>query len=68
MEEHMQTINKISDCLTDVGRIGIGGHIRPDGDCVGSTLALYTYLKKNFPQKIYLTTAYPSYLFQLIYS
>ena len=28
---------------------GITGHIRPDGDCTGSTLALYNYLKKNMP-------------------
>lgn len=26
--------------------IGISGHIRPDGDCVGSCMALYLYLKK----------------------
>lgn len=30
-------------------RIGISGHIRPDGDCVGSCLALYLYLKKCLP-------------------
>lgn len=30
--------------------IGISGHIRPDGDCVGSVLALYQYLKKEQPQ------------------
>ena len=30
-------------------RIGISGHIRPDGDCVGSCLALYQYLKKQMP-------------------
>lgn len=29
--------------------IGISGHIRPDGDCVGSTMALYLYLKKTRP-------------------
>ena len=29
--------------------VGITGHIRPDGDCTGSTLALYNYLKKNAP-------------------
>lgn len=29
--------------------VGITGHIRPDGDCTGSTLALYNYLKKNMP-------------------
>lgn len=26
--------------------IGISGHIRPDGDCVGSAMALYLYLQK----------------------
>lgn len=26
--------------------IGISGHIRPDGDCVGSVMGLYLYLKK----------------------
>lgn len=31
--------------------IGISGHIRPDGDCVGSCMALYLYLKKRFRQK-----------------
>lgn len=30
-------------------RIGISGHIRPDGDCVGSCLALYLYLSKYLP-------------------
>lgn len=31
-------------------RIGITGHLRPDGDCVGSTMALYLYLKKSMPE------------------
>lgn len=38
-------------------RIGISGHIRPDGDCVGSCLALWQYLKKAKPEahiKVYL--------------
>ncbi len=30
-------------------RIGISGHVRPDGDCVGSCLALWQYLKKVLP-------------------
>lgn len=30
--------------------IGISGHIRPDGDCVGSTLALMLFLQKQFPK------------------
>ncbi len=29
--------------------IAISGHVRPDGDCVGSTTAMYRYLKKVFP-------------------
>lgn len=29
--------------------IGISGHIRPDGDCVGSVTGLYLYLKKACP-------------------
>lgn len=31
-------------------KIGISGHIRPDGDCVGSCLALYLYLRKYLPE------------------
>ncbi len=31
--------------------IAIGGHVRPDGDCVGSCMALYQYLTKVFPEK-----------------
>ncbi len=30
--------------------IGIGGHVRPDGDCVGSAMGLYLYLKKACPE------------------
>ena len=31
-------------------RIGIAGHIRPDGDCVGSCLGLGLYLQENYPE------------------
>ena len=31
------------------GTIGISGHIRPDGDCVGAVMGLYLYLKKVCP-------------------
>lgn len=30
--------------------IVISGHIRPDGDCVGSCMAVYLYLKKIMPE------------------
>lgn len=32
-----------------VNTVAIGGHVRPDGDCVGSTLGLYQYIKNYFP-------------------
>lgn len=31
-------------------RIGIAGHIRPDGDCLGACLGLWQYLKKCLPE------------------
>lgn len=35
---------------TGAKKIGISGHIRPDGDCVGSTMGLALYLRKVFPE------------------
>ncbi len=32
---------RLSSLLENVTSVGITGHIRPDGDCVGSTLGLY---------------------------
>lgn len=37
--------------LKDANSIGITGHIRPDGDCVGSTMAMYMYLTKKLRGK-----------------
>ena len=31
--------------------IGIAGHVRPDGDCVGSCLGVYNFLKEVYPEK-----------------
>lgn len=36
--------------LAGVTTVAIGGHIRPDGDCVGSCLATYNYIKEYYPQ------------------
>ena len=36
--------------LQGAHRVALGGHVRPDGDCVGSTLGLYQYLQKNYPE------------------
>lgn len=40
----------LSDILKDVKSVGITGHIRPDGDCTGSVLALYNYIVENIPE------------------
>lgn len=39
------------EAIENSNSIAISGHIRPDGDCVGSTTALYNYIKHNYPQK-----------------
>lgn len=42
-------MNILQECQ-GASRIAITGHLRPDGDCVGSCLALYQYLQKKMPQ------------------
>lgn len=42
-------MKKINEIIDDAKIIGIAGHVRPDGDCIGSCMALYNYLKKNRP-------------------
>ncbi len=44
----MFTLNEL---VEGAETIGIAGHVRPDGDAVGSTLALYNYLRKVWPEK-----------------
>lgn len=42
-------MNILQECQ-GASRIAITGHVRPDGDCVGSCLALFQYLQKRMPQ------------------
>lgn len=42
-------LNLLEECR-NAARIGISGHVRPDGDCVGACLGLWQYLGKCFPQ------------------
>lgn len=44
-------MKKISEIIEGAKNIALGGHIRPDGDCIGSCLGLYNYVKNNFPEK-----------------
>ena len=36
--------------LKGIASVAISGHVRPDGDCVGSTLAVYNYITTYFPE------------------
>ena len=45
-----RTLNNILSCLEGVRTVIIAGHTRPDGDCVGSCMGMYLYLKENYPQ------------------
>ena len=38
-------LTHILELVKDAETIAIAGHVNPDGDCIGSTLAMYNYLK-----------------------
>ena len=46
----MSRMFNLKELLEGKLSVALGGHVRPDGDCVGSTMGLYLYLKENFPQ------------------
>ena len=54
----------LDDFLKNTNTLAIFGHVRPDGDCAGSTLALYNYVTDNFPNikvQVYLEKFPESY-------
>ncbi len=56
----------LSDRISKADSIAIGGHVRPDGDCVGSCMGFYLYLKETCPGKqvdVYLRDVPDIYLF-----
>lgn len=62
----MEKIQLLEECK-DAKNIFISGHVRPDGDCVSSCLAMYQYLKKALPEaKIKVSLEEPSDVFQCI--
>ena len=40
---------KLENELRQVKSVAIAGHVRPDGDCTGSCLAVYNYIREHFP-------------------
>ena len=60
-------MGRLEELLQGAKTVALSGHIRPDGDCVGSVMAIYQYIKKNMPNleaKVFLET--PSSVFQCI--
>lgn len=43
-------MSKLDTVLAGKNSVGIAGHVRPDGDCVGSTLAVYNYIRFYYPK------------------
>ena len=41
--------NDFLTMIEQADTIAITGHVRPDGDCVGSTLGVYNYIRKYYP-------------------
>lgn len=39
----------LDDILKGKKSVALGGHVRPDGDCVGSCMGLYHYLREQYP-------------------
>lgn len=60
-------MSRLEELLQGAENVALSGHVRPDGDCVGSVMAVYLYIKKNMPKKevkVFLET--PSSVFECI--
>ena len=40
----------LESMIQEASSIAILGHIHPDGDCLGSSLGLWNYLRREYPQ------------------
>ena len=55
----------LKEILQGANTVAILGHIRPDGDCIGSCLSLYNYIETYFPDvkvTVYLQDFMPEFL------
>ena len=41
-------MNGLMEAIAKANTIAIGGHMRPDGECVGSCMGLYGYIKSIY--------------------
>lgn len=44
-------MSRLMEMARNAEHIAILGHVRPDGDCVGSCLAVCNYLLEQYPEK-----------------
>ncbi len=59
-------MDRLAEFLQDVHTAAIAGHVHPDGDCIGSCMGLYLYLKDNYPgirAEVYLEEPQKCYRF-----
>ena len=42
-------MSSLSGYLEGVSTVAIAGHVNPDGDCIGSCMGIWLYLRDNFP-------------------
>ncbi len=62
----MGKFNLLEEC-NGAKNIFISGHVRPDGDCIGSCLAMYMYLKNALPEaEVKLSLEEPAEIFSCI--
>lgn len=62
----MMTKKQFNEYLEQATTIAISGHVRPDGDCTGSCLALARYIRDNWKEKqvqVFLQPIRDSFLF-----
>ena len=52
IKEDQMKKSELLNLIEDAKTIGIFGHIRPDGDCVGSCLGLYNYIQDNYDAEV----------------
>ena len=46
----MNMTKMLDEILKDKTSVAIGGHVRPDGDCVGACMGLYLYMASVYPK------------------
>lgn len=51
MEINLRCNTQLDDVIVKYENIAITGHVRPDGDCLGSCLGIKNYINNKFPKK-----------------